>query len=128
MNKSCKTMKHQQGVSLTEMLLGVGVALMMLLVMGKMQIQALNDTRAKNAAETYQAVLNSVSQYVKSNRSALIGAMESGTNANQYCVIDANPTTGTGGTTKNDTTLKTCTLDVNWLIGSYFDAFVFCKN
>lgn len=41
--------------------------------------------------------------------------METGTGADQYCLVGVNPD-GTGGTQKNNTTLKTCAFDATLLV------------
>jgi len=109
-------MKPQCGLTLVETLLGMTVAMFMLIYMAQMQNRAGEDIRAKNAAEITQAFVQMSAQYLVANRSAIQKAMEDGTDANKWCVIDADPITGTGGSVANNTVLHTCAIDVNWLI------------
>lgn len=107
--------KRQRGISLVEVMLGMTVAIAMTVFMGKMQVMASNDMRAKTVAESMQSLQNVAYQYFLSNRAAILEVAKTGTNANQYCVVGASPTAGTGGTTANNLTNKTCSLDINWL-------------
>jgi len=89
----------QRGITLTETLLAVMVSILMLVWMGEMQAQSMEDLRAKNTAEYYQAVNTLAQQYFKTNRAALIAAMDTGASASTWC-------------TENNTVKKLCAANI----------------
>lgn len=107
--------QSQSGMTLAELLVGMMVAIVMLLMLAKLQVEAVDDMRAKQTAESMQSFTQMAAQYLVANRPAVQAAADAGTTPEQYCVLGASPTTGTGGTTANNTTLKTCAIDVAWL-------------
>lgn len=73
--------------------------MVMLMWMGKFQVQSIEDLRAKNTAEYYQSVNTLAQQFFKTNRAALVAAMNTGTGAWTWC-------------TANDTTKKLCAMNI----------------
>lgn len=106
---------RQRGMTLTEAILAMTVAVLMMVMMARMQAAATADLRAKNTAESLQSFTQMSGQYFLANASEMMEAMKSGTGAANHCVLGANISTGSGGTTANNTTLHTCALDGNWL-------------
>lgn len=97
--------RRQRGVTMTEALLAVGVSMLMLTWAGRMQAQAAEDLRAKNTAEQMQSIKTLAQQYFKTNRTAIIGAMDTGASAATWCSV-------------NDTVKKLCVVDVAKLIAN----------
>jgi len=105
----------QRGIGLAETLISMGIAAAMLVGVARIVAQGQRDLRAKNVAEQQAAFTTAAAQYFVANRAAIIAAAGDGTGAATYCVLGASPTTGTGGTTANNTTKHTCAFDVDWL-------------
>lgn len=106
----------QRGFALFEILLGL---IFMAIVAGSViQWQSRNSTveRARLEAESLASFQKLAEQYILNNRSEILQATQSGTNANKHCVFGAtgySAATGvlTGGTVTNDTSLHTCAFD-----------------
>lgn len=99
------TLQKQRGITLTEVILATSVSMMMLVWAGKMQAQSIEDMRSKNTADQYQSIRTLAVQYFKSNRAALIAAMDTGASAGTWC-------------SANDTTKKVCVVDIPKLIAN----------
>lgn len=106
--------KHR-GAMLVEFL--IGAAVLGLVINYFLDLQRQNDVqvKAKADAEAQSMFIQVASQYFLNNRSAFDTAMDTGTGANQYCMLGVNAD-GTGGTQANSTTLHTCAFDANLLV------------
>jgi len=113
--KEPRHLRRQAGITMTEVLLGVAVATAILVGVARFTAQTQGEIRAKNVAEHLQSFQQSAAQYFIANRDAMMSAMADGTGAADYCMIQANPSDGTGGTQANSTTKHTCALDADWL-------------
>ena len=107
--------KAQRGAMLVEYI--IGAALLGVILVFVLDLQNRNDLemRAKSEAEGQAQFIQIASQYFLNNRAAYDTAMDTGTGADQYCLVGVSPD-GTGGTQKNNTTLKTCAFDATLLI------------
>lgn len=104
-----------RGVALMETALALAVGVAVMLGVARMIQQTTSDLRARTLAEQQQAFMSSAGNFYLANAEKMLSAMADGTDASSYCVVGANPGTGEGGTVSNDTTLKTCALDADWL-------------
>lgn len=125
------SMAHQRGMTLIEVILATTVAAFMLYLLIGMQSRASDELRAKANADSLKTFSQMAVQYLSANRGGIASAMtdcaapctQNNTDAANFCVIGANPTTGLGGTTTFVRTAATaasagrhtCAVDANWL-------------
>lgn len=113
-------------MSLTEAVLAIMLALMLLAGLAQYRGGSNDDIRAKNTAESMQSFSHIAAQYLISNREEIRTAIEnSGATgqaaANEHCRVGANPSTGAGGVVAVSRTLTTsiqrttCAVDIDWL-------------
>lgn len=104
-----------RGISLVEVILGLAVSAALMAGIARLMTQNREELRARNVAEHLAAVTAAAAHYFIANKEAMLQAMADGTDAHLYCVIDADPGTGSGGTVANSPVLYTCAFDVAWL-------------
>lgn len=97
-----------------EMLLALIVFATASVYLLRMQAEVSEDQRAKNHAQSLATATEVFTNYLLANKDGIVAAMKDGTSASQFCVINANPTTG-AGTTANNTTKKTCATDMSFM-------------
>lgn len=107
--------RKQCGFALMETTLALAVGAAVMLGVVRMLQQTNSDLRARTLAEQQQAFMNAAGNFYLANAEKMLAAMADGTDATSYCVVGANAGTGVGGTVSNDTNLKTCALDADWL-------------
>lgn len=113
--KQIRSTKGQRGISIIEALLSTAILASVTIGFLQIQAQTNEEAKAKRVAESTASAGEYFTNYMLTYRDGLVGAMVDGTNASQFCVVGANPTTGAGGTTANDTALHTCAVDLTWL-------------
>lgn len=108
-----KQYHRQAGVTMFEITLAMAVAVFMTVLIVKMQKSANDDLRAKTAADSMLVFVQAAQRYLDkdTNRASLVKAMWDGTNAGTLCRV----WNGTTYDTINDTTKKTCAVDLKFL-------------
>lgn len=106
---------HQRGLAILEMALAIAVA--GILIVGFMQwyLKSTDSAKAKNTADSLTQFRAAASAHFLANRKAYFTAMADGTDADKLCLINVNPTTGTGGTNTFTSTLNRCAIDASFL-------------
>ena len=106
--------RRQRGISMFEVMLGT--ALMGLVIAYAMAVdeRAGDQTTGRADADAMTSFGNIAAEYFLSNRAGMNAAMQAGTSASTYCRMGVNAD-GSGGTTVNSTTKKTCALDATHL-------------
>lgn len=108
-------MRAQNGAMLAEVMLGMMILVAITAYMTREQIVMVRTVDASNVASGMKTVQAAAKSYIEINYNAILAAAHDGTGANTLCVVNASPTTGTGGSAANNTTKHTCAFDVNWL-------------
>lgn len=106
---------RQRGFMMAELMLAVIVVMGISAYMMREQLQMARTVDAANVASGMGEVRAAAKEYISSNYNAILAAADAGTDAATLCVVNANPTTGAGGTAANNTTKHTCAFDVDWL-------------
>lgn len=104
-----------RGGALVETVLAIALGSVVLAGISHVVQQGQSDLRARNMAEQQQAFMTAAGNFYLANSAKMLAAMDDGTDAGSFCVVGADPATGEGGTVSNDTMLKTCALDTDWL-------------
>lgn len=107
--------RHQRGIAVIEMALGIVVLALLLGALMPWYLKSTDSAKAKNTADTLTQFRAAASSHFQANRKAYIAAMTDGTDADKLCLVNANPTTGLGGTNTYDATLHRCAVDANFL-------------
>lgn len=108
-------MKTQGGAMMAELMLAMLLVVAISAYMMREQLDTARTIEATNVASGMEEVQAAAREYIATNYSAILAAADDGTSASTLCVVNASPTTGTGGTTANNTTKNTCAFDVDWL-------------
>lgn len=112
--KKLTNRNSQKGVTMVEVLLGLVIFAALSIFVIKMQVQVGEEVKSKQNSESMIDFSDAAANYLLANGQKIVEAMKDGTDASQYCVINANPSTGVG-TVANNTTKHTCAVDVSFL-------------
>lgn len=107
--------KTQRGAMMAELMLAMLVVVSISAYMMREQMETVRTVEATNVASGMESVRAAASEYILANYGAILAAAGDGTGASTVCVVNANPTTGAGGTAANNTAKHTCAFDVDWL-------------
>ncbi|MCL4682868.1 MAG: hypothetical protein KJZ92_16585 [Rhodocyclaceae bacterium] len=108
-------LRSMRGYLLVEVMLGMTVMILIGAYLLRQSAQSSHEVSAKIYADNMLKVREAADSYAVANKSGIIAATD-GTTPENYCKVNVNPADGTGGTVANNTTKKTCAVDVTWLI------------
>lgn len=107
-------LKRQRGVTLIEMVLAIGLSILLLTSLSTLLMDAQKEIRATDQAEGLQSFQRAAAEYFLAHRSALLKAMDDGTDGADLCRTHLNAD-GSGGVLGVDLVRHTCRIDASLL-------------
>lgn len=109
--------RNQRGFSLAEFGLALALALVMMAVLATRNHDVSNNFRAKAVAQSMTEFSKVAYRYLVNHQEGVLAAAKDGTEADKYCVINADYVSGVVPTSTITANIvkHTCAIDVSWL-------------